>query len=182
MWQQLGGANKDWEGANSGQSERCRHYLVNGGCKRVEHFMCGEWLKHNPQHAPEPSAEDAPPTERMQHQLFDEPEPVPPKPAKTSAPARTSAPVVLSPSNPPVDGLAGIRCLTEKDIESFKTLGVEACFATKDFGELWLVPEYTGQDRKELSVEHAMLLVAVSGVFPEATLKSFGPRSDFCPI
>lgn len=90
--------------------------------------------------------------------------------------------MVLSPSNPPVDGLAGIRCLTEKDIESFKTLGVEACFATKDFGELWLVPKYTGQDRKELSVEHAMLLVAVSGVFPEATLKSFGARSDFCPI
>lgn len=54
-----------------------------------------------------------------------------------------------------------VRCLSAADVASFKALGVEVCRENDAMGEVWLVPAYTGAERQELSVEHALLLAAV---------------------
>ena len=66
-----------------------------------------------------------------------------------------------------------VRNLTDEDIASFKALGVEVCIASEELGEVWLVPEYTGQDRRELRIDHAATLTAVCATFPGATVTSF---------
>ncbi len=63
--------------------------------------------------------------------------------------------------------------MREQDIVSFKALGLEVCLQDEQVGEVWLVPAYTGQDRVELSVEHAALLAAVCSAFPGASVASF---------
>lgn len=145
--------------------KRCRHYLPNGACSRPDHFMCDEWLKVNP---PKPR-----PLE--QHQLFGPPQvvaaPVPsaPPPAARRAPAAPAA----MPGAPGAETNPGaVRCLSEADVASFKALGVEVCLESDAIGEVWLVPAYTGAERQELSVEHALLLAAVGSVFPGAKVTS----------
>ncbi len=58
--------------------------------------------------------------------------------------------------------------LTQSDIDSFKALGAEVRFEHPEWGEFWLVPEYTDQDRLEITPEH---LAKVS-----AALRTFGGR------
>ncbi|CAM4542983.1 ABM domain-containing protein [Myxococcus xanthus] len=69
--------------------------------------------------------------------------------------------------------LSGLRGLTDADIASFKALGAEVCFASEAYGEVWLVPAYTGQARKELTPEHAATLVRVLSAFPGSRVLSF---------
>jgi hypothetical protein len=66
-----------------------------------------------------------------------------------------------------------LRGYTTEDIESFKKLGVEVCLSSESFGELWLVPEYTGHDRKELTPEHAATISRVLEAFPGSRVVSF---------
>jgi hypothetical protein len=61
----------------------------------------------------------------------------------------------------------------DEDIASFKALGLELCLSVEGKGEVWLVPNYTGQDRQELSLEHAVLVAAACSAFPGASVKSF---------
>jgi hypothetical protein len=63
--------------------------------------------------------------------------------------------------------------VSDADIASFKALGVEVQLVGTQVGEVWLVPAYTGQDRAELSVEHAALLAAICSAFPGASVASF---------
>lgn len=70
--------------------------------------------------------------------------------------------------------------LDDQDIASFKALGAEVCLAMQA-GEVWLVPAYTGQDRTELSIEHAVLLVTICSTFPGATVTSLRKRSAGLP-
>jgi hypothetical protein len=145
-----------------GEGKRCRHYLPSGACSRPGHFRCEEWLKVN--------APKARPLE--QHQLFEPPVPVPAR-APTPAPSVARTP----PSNVPAaapNAATGIRCLTEADLASFKALGVEVRLESDSLGEVWLVPAYTGAERQELSVEHAVLLAAIGSVFPGAKVTAFG--------
>ncbi|GAC1599325.1 MAG: hypothetical protein NVS3B20_21180 [Polyangiales bacterium] len=65
-----------------------------------------------------------------------------------------------------------MRNVTDADIASFKSMGIEVCIATESGGEVWLVPAYTGQPRKELSVEHAALIAATCSAFPGARVTS----------
>ena len=73
-----------------------------------------------------------------------------------------------------------LRGLTTEDIESFRALGVEVCLRTESSGEVWLVPEYTGADRKEITPEHVATLCHVLDVFPGARVASFekSPKPD----
>ena len=63
--------------------------------------------------------------------------------------------------------------MRDQDIASFKALGIEVKLVDEQVGEVWLVPTYTGQDRAELSIEHAALLAAVCAAFPGASVTSF---------
>jgi len=152
-------------------TKRCVHYLPNGACARPDELMCVEWLKANG-HAPPPAPPAPAPLERN---LLGEPVRREPPPARTKpgpappAPSRSVTPTPV------------VHTLRDEDVASFKALGAEVCLASDELGEVWLVPAYTGQDRLELSVEHAALLAAVGAVFPGAKVTAFVRRPNGVP-
>jgi len=76
-----------------------------------------------------------------------------------------SKPVSSAPQPSPAD-LSRVRGLTTDDIDSFKAMGVEVCLQSDSLGELWLVPAYTGQSRKELIPEHLATVLHALSAFP----------------
>ena len=170
--------------------KHCRFYLTNGGCTRPDEFMCVEWLKVNDAPAPTPAKadEDAEP-----HALASSPVDLFGNPNPTYRPPATSSSSAVAPkaSTPPPrrdaersaddDGdHRSLRGLSTEDIESFKALGVEVCITSESVGEVWLVPEYTGKDRKELTPEHAATICRVAEAFPGSRVVSFekNPSTD----
>ena len=154
-------------------SKRCIHYLANGACDRADEFMCVEWLKANNQSKPEPTKEKT--KDDVDRDLFGNPLPPRSKPVEKSPPKIEKSPV---PEPPPVTDAPLVRNLNDEEIASFKALGVEVCIKSEDVGEIWLVPEYTGQERKEISVEHAATLSAVCAAFPGAKVASFQKKPE----
>jgi hypothetical protein len=155
--------------------------------------MCVEWLKVNhrdgltePAHttpSPMPASQpsQATPPKPEARDLFGNPiEATAPKPRPTASP---SVPVVTShqpKARNPIGngGTPPLRAVTEADVASFKATSIEACFETEALGPVWIVPEYTEQPRRELKVEHAMVLAAVASVFPDAKLTALKRPSD----
>lgn len=151
-----------------GEGKRCRHYLPNGACSLPGEFMCVEWLKKNGQRPPPPAKD-----------LFGNPLPDPPakKPAKPQQPtADTPTVAVEQPTT-----AEPRRGLTKDDIDSFRALGVEVCIHSEDYGDLWLVPAYTGQSRKEITPEHLATLAQVLDVFPGSKVVAFDRKSPSQP-
>lgn len=153
--------------------KRCRHYLSNGACDRQDELMCVEWLKANDLAASGGSSAAEPPAKQepkddVDRDLFGNPLPPrqEPEPKQEAVPAVQDQP--SPPSEPPL-----VRNVTDEEISSFKALGAEVCLASEEIGEVWLVPEYTDQDRKELSVEHSATLTAICAAFPGAKVTSF---------
>jgi hypothetical protein len=70
-------------------------------------------------------------------------------------------------------GTDELRGLTTDDITSFKALGAEVHFKSDTYGDVWLVPAYTDQPRKELTVEHAATIVRVLAAFPGSRVLAF---------
>ena len=155
-------------------TKRCRHYLSNGACDRPDELMCVEWLKANDQgnqaELPEKPSPEQARKDDVERDLFGNP--LPPRKvdaSKEKVPA--TEPVVEAPpprAEPPL-----VHNVSDEEIASFKDLGVEVCITSEEIGEVWLVPEYTGQDRKELSVEHSATLTAICAAFPGAKVVSF---------
>lgn len=144
---------------------RCRHYVGNGACGLPDEFMCVEWLKVNGHPLPksEPPPLEPPPLERN---LLGGP--------MILAPARAPEPPPRVPGRQrPTHVSVPLR---DEVVASFKALGVEVRLAVEGGDEVWLVPGYTGQDRAELTYEHALLLAAASSAFPGASVKSFVRR------
>jgi len=169
-----------------GEGKHCLHYRPGGGCTLPSvGGTCTEWLKVNRQARPHrdvaappvpaPPAKSAP----ASVDLFGHP--LPGAGTKKLAPAPASKPAPPAPSTD-VKGLnaqapfSALRGLTDEDIASFKALGTEVCFASETYGEVWLVPTYTGQARKELTPEHAATLVRVLSAFPGSRVMSFEKR------
>jgi len=159
--------------------KRCRHYLKNGSCARPDELMCIEFLKANghavPASAPganEPAKliNSTPLAPKVATDLFGNPLPDPPKlalpPAKLAV--STAAPKTAAPADPPI-----VRNVSDEEIKSFKDLSVEVCIASEALGEIWIVPEYTGAERKEISVEHAATLTAICAAFPGAKVVQY---------
>jgi len=155
--------------------KRCRHYLDGGSCARPDEFMCVEWLRLNKKAKPAPKTKGS-------TDLFGNPVPEPKKPKRT-APTQ-QRPTAATPSPTVVDDipeeLEPLRGLTTDDIEGFKKLGVEVCLESEAFGEVWLVPEYTGADRKEITPEHTATIARVMEAFPGSKVVSFekSPKPD----
>ena len=157
---------------SKGEGKRCAHYVAGGACALPDEFMCVEWLKHNgqsPAPAPTEPAQAAPQT--LERDLFGNPMPVVVEPPRTKPPAPVPLPRPV-PTEPVVD-VDQLRGLTSDDIESFKALGVEVQLESEAYGELWLVPAYTGADRREITPEHAATLARVLSVFPGARVVAF---------
>ena len=161
-------------------SKRCINYLNNGACSRPDENMCIEWLKvnahknitannpdtqnisHQQNHQPPPSHIDT----KVQVDLFGNPVKI--NISDASSKATESKPDLLNTENIPV-----VRNITDEDIASFKALNVEVCIRSKEIGDIWLVSEYTGKDRKEISVRDATTLACINYIFPGAKITSF---------
>jgi len=157
------------------EGKRCVHYVSNGACALPDEFMCVEWLKVN---GPKPAA-DAPnpspvvetPTPQARDLFGDPiaPSAEPPKPK----PAAVVAHIASKPGAEPTIDVDRLRGFTTEDIESFKALGVEVQLHSEIYGELWLVPAYTGKPRKEITPEHAATVMRVLSVFPGSHVVAF---------
>ena len=181
-------------------SKRCRSYQDGGTCARPDLFLCTEWEKRNRHRLPspdKPKASDAVAPEpassklsrkpesnpaaspRVATDLFGNPLPEPEAPRRVEGTApvpsggepRRRPQGEAGPTEP--DDRPPLRGLTTEDIESFKALRVEVCLSSEAFGEVWLVPEYTGQDRKEITPEHAATICRVIEAFPGSRVIAF---------
>jgi hypothetical protein len=162
-----------------GEGKRCAHYVSNGACALPDEFMCREWLKVNEpglppaDPSPPPVVAPTPPAPAEVRDLFGNPVPQVDAPAPKllpTVPAPTPTPAI--PDASPID-LSRLRGFTTEDIESFKALGVEVCLKSDSFGELWLVPAYTGQPRRELTPEHLATVLHALSVFPGSRVTGF---------
>jgi len=152
-------------------SKRCQSYQDGGTCARPDLFLCTEWEKRNRHRLPVPksSTDKTVPTDLFGNPL---PEPEPkPGPARDRQPAPAPAPGPLATAD--TDDRPPPRGLTTEDIESFKRLNVEVCLRSEAYGDLWLVPAYTDQDRKEITPEHAATICRVVEAFPGSRVVSF---------
>ncbi|HHH28953.1 MAG TPA: hypothetical protein ENK57_11500 [Polyangiaceae bacterium] len=175
-------------------SKRCRHYLDGGPCARPDEFMCIEWMKANGHAVPspsEPKASDAVVPEPASSKpngkavsreaaspgvatdLFGNPLPEPEPVARSTRQVDAAPPAPRPASDDAAEDTPPLRGLTTEDIESFKALRVEVCLSSEAFGEVWLVPEYTGQDRKEITPEHAATICRVLEAFPGSRVIAF---------
>jgi hypothetical protein len=162
-----------------GEGKRCAHYVSNGACALPDEFMCVEWLKVNEpglrpaERSPAPAVAPAPPpTAGVVRDLFGSPVPEVKAPAAKPLPLPAPTPTPPLPEASPID-ISRLRGFTTEDIESFKVLGVEVCLQSDSFGELWLVPAYTGQPRRELTPEHLATVLHALSVFPGSRVTGF---------
>ena len=56
--------------------------------------------------------------------------------------------------------------LTAADVESFRALRAEVCFSLPEGSSFWLVPELTGQNRRELTPEDLLHIDRLRRGFP----------------
>lgn len=167
-----------------GEGKRCIHFQQGGTCLLPDEFVCTEWQKHNgpnkqklPVVAPAPVVEEPPSPKPVARDLFGNPLPEVAAPASEPKASTSPAPIARAPkpdadAQPAVD-VDQLRGFTADDIESFKALGVEVLLHSEAFGDVWLVPAYTGRERKEITPEHAATLARVMSVFPGSHIVSF---------
>lgn len=171
-------------------TKRCQSYQDGGTCARPDFFLCVEWEKRNRHRLPAigSRADDVPvPSNAMSAtgeplaltpptDLFGNPAPElappkdPPKPAPTPA---IPCPTFGRNTDGDQETRPPLRGLTTEDIESFRQLNVEVCLRSDAFGEIWLVPRYTGTGRKELTPEHAATVMRVLSAFPGSRVTAF---------
>jgi hypothetical protein len=154
-------------------SKRCQHYLDGGACALATEFMCVEWLKRNgrtvPQDHPSQGATLAQPAFLPG---LAPPEPVPARATPRPDVSAARVPSVCTAEPPPVRAPARAP-ITQEEIASFKALGVELRLDLDEVGPVWLVPRYTGQERKEITPEHAATLRLLLDAFPGARIGAF---------
>jgi hypothetical protein len=135
-------------------SKRCRHYADGGACSLPDELMCIEWLRANG-HAFAPASTPSLPMAREPFRLE----------------VQQAAPALRAVTAPPAVHVGGERqpmeAIPADDIAAFKAVGVEVQL---DIGSasVHLVPEYTNQNRIELSIEHAATLRRLLDAFPGA--------------
>ena len=141
-----------------GEGKRCRQYLPNGACSLPGEFMCSEWLKKNSPRPPQTK------------DLFGNPLPDPTASKQAQPePANVEQPGVVRPG------------LTAEDVESFKALRIEVCIRSDALGEIWLVPAYTDQARKEITLEHVASIGRVLDAFPGSRVMAFEKKPPVAP-
>jgi len=160
--------------------KRCIHFQQGGTCALPDEFVCTEWQKHNgPNKRTLPVVAAAPVVERARapkpvaRDLFGNPLPEVAQPAGKSS--TLPAPIAKQPAEAgaTIVDVDQLRGFTDADIASFKALGVEVLLRSETYGDVWLVPAYTGRDRKELTPEHAATLARVMSVFAGSHIVSF---------
>lgn len=171
-----------------GEGKRCAHYTAGGACTLPGESACLEWLKANAPKARAPATAiitaqaptpataiitartpARPPVARdlFGHPIADA------KPAPKTKPSAPVAPPPMPAAKGEPPSTDELRGLTTDDIASFKALGAEVHFKSDTYGDVWLVPAYTGRPRKELTPEHAATIVRVLAAFPGSRVLAF---------
>jgi len=175
----------DYVRASAG-TKRCLHYHDNGTCGLPDGYMCTEWLKSNGH----PHGPPATPHLRVATKEPDQPaHPAPARdlfgnvvePSAAPPPAPPTPTVKPAPAVPPSLAIEELRGLTDADIASFRTRGLEVRLHSDAVGEIWFVPAYTGQDRTEITPEHAATILRVLSVFPGSVVTGFVKPSKTAP-
>lgn len=171
-------------------SRRCTHYLPSGACALPLRLTCIEWLKLARRRANSSPRAGAPQLERsedassyppaaadrapVQQDFFGAPPPLDrSKPGPSTTAAVAPPPRSELPAPRPVDPEPSERALSDEDVASFKALRAEVCITSPTVGEVWLVGEYSGGDRREISAEDMAKLSAICAAFPGAQVVSF---------
>jgi hypothetical protein len=144
-------------------SRRCRFFEDGGGCAIAGRSECVVWRRANPG-LPGPAAEAPGAPQRLQQELFagaQEPAPAPRRPAAAPSPtpAQRRAPGADS-------GAALAGPVSEADVAAFRGMHAEVCLDLPGLGETWIVPELTGQDRREILPEQLAFLANTAAAFP----------------
>ena len=154
----------------------CKHFLESGYCALPEEFEC---IDLDPV-----SGRIRPPAQtdlfgNVVVELVAPPRPSKPKQAPKAAlvPPRGPHSADAADSAPAIIDTDQLRGLTHDDIESFRALGAEVRLESEVFGELWLVPVYTGDARKEITPENAATILRVLSAFPGSRIVSFEKKS-----
>lgn len=159
-----------------GEGKRCVHYVSNGACALPDELMCVEWLKANGPKASEPRGlpvvveAPKPEPQPQARDLFGNPVALPEEPPKLKP---VAAPIASKLAAEPTIDVDQLRGFTTQDIEGFKALGVEVLLHSETYGDLWLVPAYSGKPRKEITPEHAATVMRVLSVFPGSRVVAF---------
>jgi hypothetical protein len=159
-------------------SLRCEHYVAVGGCELLDIMTCSEWSGAGTGTDP-PSPANVSSLPAAQLALAEGWASSPaaaPRPAADREPRQPPRqgppPTVASPTKgEPVIGLR------PEDLASFKALGVEVCIHSPTLGDVWLVPAYTNERRREIIPEHAATLAAIVAAFPGAQPSQWITRS-----
>jgi hypothetical protein len=148
-------------------SRRCEHYVAVGGCELLDIMTCTEW---NGASAGDGAAAPATSLPGAQLPLVDgwaatSAPPPPPRPAADRDQRQPARQPAERPSDvaATAEPLVGLR---PEDLASFKALGVEVCIHSPTLGDVWLVPAYTSERRREITPEHAATLAAIVHAFP----------------
>ncbi len=71
------------------------------------------------------------------------------------------------------------RLPTQQDVDSWKELGSVVKLSIGNNQSLYIVPDYTGKDRNEISVDHACALALICRAFPDARVEEFYRKEDW---
>jgi hypothetical protein len=148
----------------------CKHYTEAGYCALPDELVCIELSKQK-----QARLEQARPSKPVvQRNLLGEPVPnVPEKPALRKPSPRPVTPAAKRSASSEPNAPFG---LTQDDVDRFKEDGIEVLLESAG-GDIWLVPELTGTDRQEMTVEHLATVVHVASVLPGARLKGVHRRA-----
>ncbi len=159
---------KKFERATTGV---CKHFTEAGYCSLPDELVCVELTKQK-QARLEQVRTPKPP---LQRNLLGEPIPtVPEKPAPRKPSPKPPTPSAKRSAAADPNVPFG---LTQDDVDRFKADGIEVLLESVG-GDIWLVPELTGADRQEMTVEHLATVVHVAGVLPGARLKGVHRRAS----
>lgn len=145
-------------------SKRCRHFVKGGACALPSELLCIEWVRANPDKAAE---YDQPKDPGPTLPGFDPPKPPQPKP---NAPKPKSKPQVVNQLSP-VSRDELPMPIADADLQSLVALGYEMLIEGWGGQPFWLVPNYTPNERPEISYRDAATLANVLYAFPGARVK-----------
>ncbi len=149
-----------------GEGSQCLYYQSQGLCALPDELRCVEWDKATRPVQPQLASQSGKSTSAAGSPTSGLLSPEALLPGQAAWTTESSQSVYQPPF--------GLR---PEDVESFKALGVEVALQSSDFGELWLVPEYTKEDRLEFTPEHAATLLAALTVFPGSRVIKFTKKT-----
>ena len=170
-----------YEAAQGGK--RCKHYGARGTCALPDELMCVEWLRVNEPEAYKRQAQSLS-LVRTNDPLVAPSDPLA-APVEADRPtATTGANGAQRPAESEHGGLMATpspldpELINDEALEALEASGLECRIASADLDDVWLVPEFTDQDRHELPYRFARTLLVTMSIFPGASLREIKRKNQ----